>query len=242
MKILFQLIIWQFINPALLRIKKGIKYKWNDNIKGLNIGCGIDNLTMWIGIDGGITHLFIYHLPKFISRLFFKSISMSKFYNLDDYYKKIKNLRLIYFDVRFGLPFRNEIIPYIYSSHFLEHLKEVEAEILLKECFRVMKAKAIIRIAVPSIDFEIEKITEKIADYNNGGIIKIQELLTTNSSGFIAEFSTHKYMYNFSILKKKLENAGFINVEECSYKKGKIIDVEFLDTREDSLFIEAVKP
>jgi SAM-dependent methyltransferase len=236
------LIIWQICNPALLWIKKGMKYHWDSKFNGLNIGCGIYNPTNWVGIDGGITHLFIHFLPKYISKWSFKYNAMNAFHNFEDYYKKIKSIRFIHYDIRFGLPFKDENIPNIYSSHFLEHIEEKEAEELLKECFRVMKEEAIIRIVVPSIENEIRIINDAIIEYKKGNILKIQKILTNSGSDYISKFSTHKHMYNFPHLKEKLEIAGFVNVVECGFKKGSIIDVELLDTRENSLYVEASKP
>ena len=48
-------------------------------------------------------------------------------------------------------------------------------------------------------------------------------------------------MYNFDELSKTLIELGFKDVRECKYKKGEIIDVEYLDTREKSLFVEGKK-
>jgi hypothetical protein len=63
----------------------------------------------------------------------------------------------------------------------------------------------------------------------------------TAQPGFINQYSAHRYMYNFSEMKKLLEFTGFTNVVECTHRVGRIPDVEKLDTKEESLFIEAMK-
>ena len=86
-------------------MKKNKKYKIKESIHGINIGCGIVNPPSWLGIDGGPTHFFINHLPKFIMKPFFKSFNMSDNYSFNDYYNKVNNLHLIHHDLLFGLPF-----------------------------------------------------------------------------------------------------------------------------------------
>lgn len=241
LKRLFQFIIWEIINPVLLKIKKNYKYSWGSKYIGLNIGCGLDNAANWAGIDGGITHYLIYHSPKFIARKIFKNFKMASYYSFDEYNKKIKGINFIHHDLRFGLPFKNNVVPNIYSSHFLEHLFERDAEILLKECFRVIKPGGIIRIVVPSLDNEVEEMSNAIEAYKNGDSSNIQKFVTTDIMGYISDYSNHRYMYNFTLLKKKLENAGFTNIREWEYRKGDLINVELLDTRKESLFAEAIK-
>ena len=50
------------------------------------------------------------------------------------------------------LPYENNIIDLIYSSHMLEYLDREEVVIILKEWQRVLKKTGTLRIAVP--DFE----------------------------------------------------------------------------------------
>jgi predicted SAM-dependent methyltransferase len=50
------------------------------------------------------------------------------------------------------LPFRDGEINVIYSSHFLEHIPRESVARFLKECFRVLSSKGIIRLVLP--DFE----------------------------------------------------------------------------------------
>jgi predicted SAM-dependent methyltransferase len=51
-----------------------------------------------------------------------------------------------------GLPFPDESFDVVYHSHLLEHFSKDYAPIFLRECFRVLKPKGIIRVVVP--DFE----------------------------------------------------------------------------------------
>ena len=55
-------------------------------------------------------------------------------------------------------------------------------------------------------------------------------------------YSRHKYMYDFELLSKMFENAGFKNIKRFKFREGSLPELERLDNRpEDSLFIEASK-
>lgn len=235
-----KLLLWDIINPIILKIKRRKRYDIPDTITGINIGCGFDNPPNWLGVDGGATLLLIRSLPNFIIKPFFKSFNMGAIYSFDEYSKRVKNIRIIHHDLLFGLPFKNESVPNIFSSHFFEHLFKKDAIKLLKESFRVLKPNGYIRICVPSIDTEVAAIKTAIDEYDNGNILPIQKYVTSEIVGHIASFSNHRWMYNFQELKKLLVIAGFFEIKQTMYGKGQIPNIESLDTR-DGLFIEARK-
>jgi len=51
-----------------------------------------------------------------------------------------------------GIPFGNETFDVVYHSHVLEHFNKTDAISFINECFRVLKAGGIIRIAVPDLE------------------------------------------------------------------------------------------
>ena len=55
----------------------------------------------------------------------------------------------IIWDVRNGIPFPDNSIDGIFSSHFLEHLDDVDARNFLQECLRVVKSRGTVTIRVP---------------------------------------------------------------------------------------------
>ena len=62
----------------------------------------------------------------------------------------------IYWDLRKGIPFPNESISKIYSSHFLEHLTFKEGQAFLDECLRVLVSGGIFSICVPNAKIYLE--------------------------------------------------------------------------------------
>ncbi len=237
---ILKIVVWEIINSFILNFKKNKIYHFNENYTGLNLGCGIDNPPTWLGIDGGASHYFFRILPKTIVKMFFSLFNMSNKYEFNDYFNKIYSFKFIHFELRNGIPFNDNTIPNIYSSHFFEHIFKEEAEKLLLECNRVLKKNGLIRICVPSLDDEVSKIKEAIKEYENKNINNIQKYVTTSIVGYNSYYSNHRYMYNYLELKKLLKKCGFRDVNEREISKGKIKDVEILDTRE-GIFVEARK-
>ena len=232
---------WNTVNPFLLNFKKNRKYKFSTDYHGLNIGCGLHNPPNWVGIDGGFSHYVVHRMPRFMLKPFFGKFSMAKNYSFDEYYNHLRSFKLIHHELTYDLPFSKNTVPNIYSSHFFEHLFKEQTENLLKECFRVLTPDGRIRICVPSLEDAVGGMERAIESYKNGDIEAIQTYLTSEIVGFNSVYSNHRYMYNAKALTELLEKVGFTSVEEFSENKGKIIDIEKLDTR-GGLFIEGVKP
>lgn len=51
-----------------------------------------------------------------------------------------------------GIPFDDHSFDVVYHSHVLEHFSKSDAPAFLKECYRVLKPDAIIRIAIPDLE------------------------------------------------------------------------------------------
>jgi predicted SAM-dependent methyltransferase len=236
---IIKIITWDAVNPALLKILSRRIYEWRSEWQGLNLGCGLDVPAGWVGIDGGISILF-KRLPSFVLRLLFRWFNMSDIYTYTEFSRKLKSSNVIYHDLNHGLPFKTETCPYIYSSHFLEHLSYPETENLIKECYRILQCGGGLRIAVPSLDYEVSKMQIALNQYEQGNSQPVMEYLTSRP-GYTNSYSVHRYMYDYTELKRLLASVGFVDIEECAYKTGKMKDCKKLDTRENSLFVEAWK-
>lgn len=230
MKFLLQLFAWNILNPYLLRKKRRQKHVFPSHFKGINIGCGADNPNGWMGVDGGFTIWLTQHM-KFIPSWLFRRFNMSRNFSKEEYVKKLNNSPIIHHDLQAGLPFSDNCIPAIYSSHFFEHIVRPNAEQLIKECYRVLKPGGKIRICVPSLDEEAEKMRNALRAYESGDINPMQRFVTNHEHGFISEFSTHKWMYSGNDLCQLLTQSGFSNVKVTPFRESEFPDVNLLDIR-----------
>ncbi len=57
-----------------------------------------------------------------------------------------------YWDAKQGVPFKSGSVDFVYHSHLLEHLVLEDGQILLEECFRVLKPRGILRVVVPDLE------------------------------------------------------------------------------------------
>jgi len=147
-------------------------------------------------------------------------------------------------DVRKGLPYDDNSVDLIFSSHLIEHLTYNEALKLLKECNRVLRDGGVLRIATPHAKFLMK-------DYLNG---KIRQYACINKGVEEAEtdldalihllFSGHKSLYDYSKLYNMLKKAGFSKVYRMTPFKSinKVMeDQTFVSHPTISLVVDAVK-
>ncbi len=240
LKTIFQIFIWEAVNPVILRIKKEKIYDFDSSYKGINLGCGLDTPEKWIGLDGGLSVFITYAFPL-MTRIFFRFYNMSRIYTREEYVKKLRKTKIIHHDLTHSIPFGDRIIPAVYSSHFFEHLKKKEAERVAQECFRVMKPGGRIRICVPSLTEEVGKIKEAVRSYEKGDLTNIQKFVTQRAFGYQSAYGNHQWMYDFKEMQSLLSSAGFTDIREKEFRKGDMEDVEMLDTR-GGLHVEAIKP
>jgi predicted SAM-dependent methyltransferase len=59
---------------------------------------------------------------------------------------------VICWDLRRGIPFPDQTFDTVYHSHVLEHIDREDAPSFLRECFRVLKRRGILRVVVPDLE------------------------------------------------------------------------------------------
>ena len=148
-------------------------------------------------------------------------------------------------DVTKGIPKPDNSTDIILASHFLEHVDRAEGLSFLKECFRVLKPNGLLRLAVP----DPAKICDaylrgKILDYGcfNIGVEKASD---EAEALFHLLIAGHKTIYDFDSLKKILEKAGFIEVEQMPPFKShsKAVEKETVSMYPSlSTYVEGKKP
>jgi ubiquinone/menaquinone biosynthesis C-methylase UbiE len=172
-------------------------------------------------------------LPKFAKKIAYHLTGAKNSFTIDEYIKILSENCFIHHDLRTGIPMDDGVSEYVFSSHFLEHLYPGDAQVLLKDSYRVLKKGGRLRLSIPDLEFAIGLYPE-----NKERMLKNYFFINNASNNF----SNHKYMYDYDMIRSILANIGFQNILKSSYKASDFPDVERLDNRgEDSLFIEAIK-
>lgn len=158
-------------------------------------------------------------------------------------YAAANQYKFICLDSTRPFPFNDNSVDFIYSSHMLEHLTYEEGNNFLKECYRMMKHGAVMRIAVP----DMEKITRM---YLNMELERLDEMNITAAQkpyqshkfwSFLVD--NHLFGYDYESMYANGTNAGFI-VEKKNFNEGnETIIRETMDfMAEISLYVELTKP
>jgi SAM-dependent methyltransferase len=197
--------------------------------KKLHIGCFDRVYPGWINTD--ITpHIFISQFP--ILPLILLKVNRMSSMRYEQHrmgiFRQVK-----YLDVTKKFPWPDNTFSYIYTAHMLEHLYRDDALKCLSEVYRVLKPSGIFRIVVPDLD-------QLIQEYNQHSPEQFLSTFFEATQRGEAK-NQHHWHYNESLLRKTLEQVGFCRTERCSFQKSEIPEIEKIEDRPDSLFLETSK-
>jgi len=184
----------------------------------------------WINTD--VTpHLFVARVPGLATLLHAVGKVNDARYAA---YRDGRFRRLRYVNLNRRLPYRDASVAAIYSSHVFEHLHVDVAERTLAECHRVLKPGGVLRIAVPDLDHEVANYDPVNPDAFLDGIFQ-------GRAASDNRHARHWWHYNAESLAARMHAAGFSDVAQCDYRQGRCPDLEQIEYREWSLFMEAVR-
>jgi SAM-dependent methyltransferase len=221
-------------------IKKNQKSKTNEDIIKINLGSGLEVTEGWINVDSSLNS-FLSSYPKLFLIILYKmnNYVLKKVYNSqlnfsqDEFINILKNHKYIHHNLEYGIPFRDESVDYLYSSHFLEHLFKSDAINLINDAYRVLKKGGVMRLSVPDLDYVISL-------YHDGKKERALSYFYLDDNR--SSYSFHRYMYDFDILSEIVSGAGFVNIKKCKFQEGIVPDIKKLDRMpEQTLFMEASK-
>tara|TARA_B100000900_G_scaffold413752_1_gene438482 strand:+ start:1357 stop:2007 length:651 start_codon:yes stop_codon:yes gene_type:complete len=212
--------------------------------KRVNIGCGTNPAEGWINMDNSLAiklanSPFIYRLAKLL-----KLLNSSQIDNIE----WNRNNSIQFADATKNLPFEENSIECIYTSHMLEHLSREGACIFLNEAYRSLKNGGVLRIAIPDINIHInEYISNKDADLFMEQILVEAPKVDTIKQKlqlFLTGYRHHQWMYDGNSLCKLLNSVGFKSVQVCTDGFTQISNPNGIDLYErphDSVYVEGVK-
>lgn len=192
----------------------------------LNFGCFNYSIDGWFNAD--VTpHIQIARVPG-LAWLLHKAGKLSD-QRLNEHSRGIYR-RLHYLDITRRWPFRDGSLSVIYSSHVIEHLLLHEARSCLHEARRCLSDDGLLRLSVPDLDLLINEYRPEDSLRWATAFFEANERSVKNM---------HHFMYNFASISQLLREAGFKRIVQCAYREGECPDVEHLDNRPKSLFVEA---
>lgn len=143
-------------------------------------------------------------------------------------------------DLRRSLPHRDETVDFVYTSHFLEHLRADQAKAVLREVFRVLKPGGVLRVVVPDLAIGVRAY---ISDYDRGDAAAADRLLNWLQLSRPGVRDPHLWMYDPLSLVALLDGLGFVDVHPCRGGEGRCPDLDQLDIRiKESVHVEGTRP
>lgn len=194
----------------------------------LHIGCFDVPLDGWYNTD--ITpHIFVARIP-------FLATVLHAVGAMDD--ARFRQHRAGVFRTVYYLngvkrfPFSDDSVEAAYCSHVLYNFSRQEALFCVREVYRVLRPKGVFRVAVIDLDALI---------HNYDPLHPEAFLDVVYQPSVIGKKNHMRWSYNTNSLTALLHDGGFTTVEKAEFGKGRCPDVERVDHRPGSLFMEGIK-
>lgn len=118
-------------------------------------------------------------------------------------------------DLRKKFPWNDNTVDVIFCSNFIEHITHDEAQLFLKECHRVLKPGARIRMVFPEYSYSSlvpqMYMIEYLAGHKDPSNLEGDEKFVFEMCGP----PTHYYAYTAATMKYELHKAGFCSPLDC---------------------------
>jgi SAM-dependent methyltransferase len=146
-------------------------------------------------------------------------------------------------DIVKGLPLPPASCAVIYASHVLEHLSLNDFHTALNHCFELLKSGGLFRLVVPDLEALANRYlssreasaakafmeeTSLGVAHRTRGVRGLMSLWLGNSS--------HLWMWDFKALQLELSDAGFVDVQRCTFADNPL----FREVEQQERFINSV--
>jgi predicted SAM-dependent methyltransferase len=144
-------------------------------------------------------------------------------------------------DLTKPLPLAKGSIDFIFSEHFIEHIRREEAVSLLQECHRVLRPNGIVRISTPDLESIMNQYTANDPKrWQHDDFVPDTKCQMLNRA--VRDWG-HQFIYDFDELKLLFEEAGFNYIKRVKRHESDHAELECLETRPplEDLIVEAVR-
>lgn len=159
-----------------------------------------------------------------------------------------------YANVAKGLRYESNSIEFIYSSHMIEHLSRSQGLRLLRECSRVLAPGGRVRLATPDLRDIAAAYIGRDSPPGSPAVTADAFMRTLNmycedeTSGIKGQIKKHvsgawhQWLYDAESLAALMQEGGLIDICSRGYREGAVPDLDVLEHRPESLFMEGTKP
>ncbi len=221
--------------------------KLDDGRAMLNLGAGWKMHWGWNNLDFSL-YSKLSHSPNIIRVLkvlrLLSKVRQERLAKVDP--------TIVCWDLRNGIPYKDDTFDVIYHSHFLEHLdREVAPEFFL-ECYRTLKVGGVIRVVVPDWELLVHRYLNAVKDWdanelnaNLSHADAMEELIEqmirkgaigSSNSGILGKMEnffrggavgtgeSHRWMYDRLSLAELLTKTGFRSISKLDEQSSSIKD------------------
>jgi len=147
----------------------------------------------------------------------------------------------LFWDLRRGIPFPDNSVDAVYSSHFFEHLSYQDGQAVMVETYRVLKPGGLVSICVPDARMYIDaylgnRKLDPTREYWAPAFISEEGIDVLNYVAYMAD--EHKCMFDQQGLIDRLNRAGFVSAKARSFEES----IDLADRAFESIYAEARKP
>ena len=148
----------------------------------------------------------------------------------------------LFWDLRKPLPFPDDSVAAVYSSHVLEHFRYKDLVRLLRECSRILKPGGTFSVSVPDASIYVRGYLDA-GGFNRGKFLAYAPAVLSDCRMDIINYIAymdghHRYMFDAENLTAVLARAGFVRVSAREFDPARDPEAR----RYESIYAIAFKP
>ncbi len=150
----------------------------------------------------------------------------------------------VVWDLRRGLPFRDQSCAMIFSEHLIEHVPKEAANSLLAECCRTMSKGGVLRLSTPDAGRYLRSYAGDQEFLRHPSFGADAEAPMDRVNQMMREYGQHLWVYDAETLTLALKRAGFSRIVEQEFAQSLVPKMQGIDSEArafESFYLEAVK-
>lgn len=147
----------------------------------------------------------------------------------------------LYWDLRRGIPFADNTVEAVYSSHLFEHLTYDQGQTLMKEALRALRPGGSFSIVVPDARMYVEHYMgmRDLPDHYFCWDPAVNNSTRIDALNYVAYMAgEHTYMFDLENLLFRLEDAGFTGVQAREFDP----ETDLIERDYESIYAIGYKP